>query len=186
MKHSIVALAIMSIGLGAAQAQDVVKLGNAAPLTGTISHLGKDLENGSRMAVDAINAQGGADIGGKKVKFELIGEDDQADPRTGTTVAQRLVDAGVKGVIGHLNSGTSIPASRIYDQGGVPQISPASTNPKLTQQKFPGVFRTIANDVQQGGALGNFAVKTLTPGRWRSSTTARPTARAWPTRPKRQ
>ena len=161
MKHSIVALAIMSIGLGAAQAQDVVKLGSAAPLTGTISHLGKDLENGSRMAVDAINAQGGADIGGKKVKFELIGEDDQADPRTGTTVAQRLVDAGVKGVIGHLNSGTSIPASRIYDQGGVPQISPASTNPKLTQQKFPGVFRTIANDVQQGGALGNFAVKTL-------------------------
>ena len=161
MKHSIVALAIMSVGLGAAQAQDVVKLGNAAPLTGTISHLGKDLENGSRMAVDAINAQGGADIGGKKVKFELIGEDDQADPRTGTTVAQRLVDAGVKGVIGHLNSGTSIPASRIYDQGGVPQISPASTNPKLTQQKFPGVFRTIANDVQQGGALGNFAVKTL-------------------------
>ena len=161
MKHSIVALAILSVGLGAAQAQDVVKLGNAAPLTGTISHLGKDLENGSRMAVDAINAQGGADIGGKKVKFELIGEDDQADPRTGTTVAQRLVDAGVKGVIGHLNSGTSIPASRIYDQGGVPQISPASTNPKLTQQKFPGVFRTIANDVQQGGALGNFAVKTL-------------------------
>ena len=161
MKHSIVALAIMSVGLGAAQAQDVVKLGNAAPLTGTISHLGKDLENGSRMAVDAINAQGGADIGGKKVKFELIGEDDQADPRTGTTVAQRLVDAGVKGVIGHLNSGTSIPASRIYDQGGVPQISPASTNPKLTQQNFKGVFRTIANDVQQGGALGSFAVSTL-------------------------
>lgn len=103
----------------------------------------------------------GVTIGGKKVKFELVGEDDQADPRTGTTVAQRLVDAGVKGVIGHLNSGTSIPASRIYDQGGIPQISPASTNPKLTQQNFKGVFRTIANDVQQGGALGSFAVKSL-------------------------
>ncbi|KAI5915361.1 branched-chain amino acid ABC transporter substrate-binding protein [Thauera sp. 2A1] len=160
MKKTVVAFAIMSIGLGAAQAQEVVKLGSAAPLTGTIAHLGKDLENGTRMAVEALNAQG-VTIGGKKVKFELIGEDDQADPRTGTTVAQRLVDAGVKGVIGHLNSGTSIPASRIYDQGGIPQISPASTNPKLTQQNFKGVFRTIANDVQQGGALGKFAVKSL-------------------------
>ncbi len=160
MKKTVVAFAVMSIGLGAAQAQEVVKLGSAAPLTGTIAHLGKDLENGTRMAVEALNAQG-VTIGGKKVKFELIGEDDQADPRTGTTVAQRLVDAGVKGVIGHLNSGTSIPASRIYDQGGIPQISPASTNPKLTQQNFKGVFRTIANDVQQGGALGKFAVKSL-------------------------
>ncbi|MBS0512410.1 MAG: branched-chain amino acid ABC transporter substrate-binding protein [Proteobacteria bacterium] len=160
MKKTVVAFAIMSIGLGAAQAQEVVKLGSAAPLTGTIAHLGKDLENGTRMAVEALNAQG-VTIGGKKVKFELIGEDDQADPRTGTTVAQRLVDAGVKGVVGHLNSGTSIPASRIYDQGGIPQISPASTNPKLTQQNFKGVFRTIANDVQQGGALGKFAVKSL-------------------------
>ncbi len=160
MKKTVVAFAIMSIGLGAAQAQEVVKLGSAAPLTGTIAHLGKDLENGTRMAVEALNAQG-VTIGGKKVKFELIGEDDQADPRTGTTVAQRLVDAGVKGVIGHLNSGTSIPASRIYDQGGIPQISPASTNPKLTQQNFKGVFRTIANDVQQGGALGKFAVTSL-------------------------
>ena len=161
MKKTVVAVALVSIGIGAAQAQEmVVKLGSAAPLTGTISHLGKDLENGTRLAVEAMNAQG-VTIGGKKVKFELVGEDDQADPRTGTTVAQRLVDAGVKGVIGHLNSGTSIPASRIYDQGGVPQISPASTNPKLTQQGFKGVFRTIANDVQQGGVLGNFAVKTL-------------------------
>ncbi len=161
MKYSIVALAVMSLGLSAAHAQTVVKLGNAAPLTGTISHLGKDLENGTRMAIETVNAAGGADIGGKKVRFELIGEDDQADPRTGTTVAQRLVDAGVKGVIGHLNSGTSIPASRIYHQGGVPQVSPASTNPKLTQQNYDSVFRTIANDVQQGGALGEFAVKTL-------------------------
>ena len=161
MKHSIVALAIMSIGLGAAQAQDVVKLGSAAPLTGTISHLGKDLENGSRMAVDAINAQGGADIGGKKVKFELIGEDDQADPRTGTTVAQRLVDAGVKGVIGHLNSGTTIPASKIYHDAGIPQISPSATNPKYTQQGFKSAFRVVAHDGQLGGTLGRYAVKDV-------------------------
>ena len=129
MKKTIVALAVMGIGFGAgaAHAQDmVVKLGNVAPLTGTISHLGKDLENGTRLAIEEANAKG-VSIGGKKVKFELLGEDDQADPRTGTTVAQRLVDAGVKGVIGHLNSGTSIPASRIYDQAGIPQVSPAST-----------------------------------------------------------
>lgn len=160
MKKTVVAVAVMSIGFGAAHAQEVVKLGNAAPLTGNIAHLGKDLENGTRLAIETVNTQG-VTIGGKKVKFELIGEDDQADPRTGTTVAQRLVDAGVKGVVGHLNSGTSIPASRIYDQAGIPQISPASTNPKLTLQSFKAVFRTIANDVQQGGALGSFAVKSL-------------------------
>ncbi len=161
MKKTIVALAVMSVGLGAAHAEEmVVKLGNVAPLTGTISHLGKDNENGARLAVEEANAKG-ITIGGKKVKFELIGEDDQADPRTGTTVAQRLVDAGVKGVIGHLNSGTTIPASRIYDQGGVPMISPSATNPKLTQQGYKGVFRTIANDVQQGSLLGKFVVEEL-------------------------
>ncbi len=163
MKKSIVALAVVSIGLATplAQAQElVVRLGGVAPLTGNQSHLGKDLENGSRLAIEEANAQGVV-IGGRKVRFEFIGEDDQADPRTGTTVAQRLVDAGVKGVIGHLNSGTSIPASRIYDQAGIPQVSPASTNPKLTLQGFEGVFRTIANDVQQGTGIGNFAVNTL-------------------------
>ena len=160
LKQSLIAIALLGIGIGAAQAQEVVKLGGAAPLTGSIAHLGKDIENGIRLAIEDVNAKG-VTIGGKKIKFELIGEDDQADPRTGTTVAQRLVDAGVKGVVGHLNSGTSIPASRIYDQGGIPQISPASTNPKYTLQGFKGAFRTIANDVQQGGADGTFAVKQL-------------------------
>ena len=161
MKRTVVAVALMSIGLTAVHAQEmVVKLGGAAPLTGNQSHLGKDLENGTRLAIEEANAKG-VTIGGKKIKFELIGEDDQADPRTGTTVAQRLVDAGVKGVIGHLNSGTSIPASRIYDQAGIPQVSPASTNPKLTLQNFSGVFRTIANDVQQGTGLGKYATGAL-------------------------
>lgn len=163
MKKTVVALAVMGFGVGsgAALAQEqVVKIGNVAPLTGTIAHLGKDLENGTRLAVEEANAKG-LSIGGKKVKLELMGEDDQADPRTGTTVAQRLVDSGVKAVVGHLNSGTSIPASRIYDQAGIAQVSPASTNPKLTQQGYKGVFRTIANDVQQGSVLGKFAVTTL-------------------------
>ncbi|NMG35671.1 ABC transporter substrate-binding protein [Azoarcus sp. TTM-91] len=160
MKKTLVAAAILGLGLSAAHAQEVVKIGGAAPLTGTIAHLGKDLENGARLALEEANARG-VTIGGKPVKLEFMGEDDQADPRTGTTVAQRLVDAGVKAVVGHLNSGTSIPASRIYHQAGIAQITPASTNPKLTQQKYPGVFRTIANDVQQGSVLGKFAVESL-------------------------
>ena len=161
MKQTVVALAIMGIGLSVAHAQEmVVKLGSVAPLTGTIAHLGKDNENGARLAIEDANAKG-ITIGGKKVKFELMGEDDQADPRTGTTVAQRLMDAGVKGVVGHLNSGTTIPASRIYNQAGVPMISPSATNPTLTRQGYKAVFRTIANDVQQGGVLGKFIVGPL-------------------------
>jgi len=161
MKRSVIAVAIIGLGLSAAHAQEtVVKLGSVAPLTGTIAHLGKDNENGAKLAIEDVNAKG-VTIGGKKVKFELMGEDDQADPRTGTTVAQRLVDAGVKGVVGHLNSGTTIPASRIYNQAGVPMISPSATNPTLTRQGYKGVFRTIANDVQQGTMLGKFIAGPL-------------------------
>ncbi|MCK0509982.1 branched-chain amino acid ABC transporter substrate-binding protein [Aromatoleum buckelii] len=161
MKRSVVAVAVLGLGLSLAHAQEtVVRLGSVAPLTGTISHLGKDNENGARLAIEDANAKG-VTIDGKKVRFELLGEDDQADPRTGTTVAQRLVDADVKGVVGHLNSGTTIPASRIYNQAGVPMVSPSATNPTLTRQGYPGVFRTIANDVQQGGMLGKFIVGSL-------------------------
>ncbi|WP_374482270.1 branched-chain amino acid ABC transporter substrate-binding protein [Zoogloea sp.] len=160
MKHTLVALAVLSLGASGAYAQEVVKLGTAAPLTGTQAHLGKDIENGVRLAIEEYNAKG-VTLGGKKVKFEVQAEDDQADPKTATTVAQRLADSGVKGVIGHLNSGASIPASRIYNEAGLPQVSPASTNPKLTQQGFKGAFRTIANDVQQGQAIGRYAATKL-------------------------
>ncbi len=104
-----------------------VKIGHAAPLTGNIAHLGKDNEDGVKLAIDEINAAGGADIGGKKVKFEMDSEDDQADPKTANTVAQRFVDEKVVGVIGHLNSGTTIPASKLYAAAGIPQISPSAT-----------------------------------------------------------
>lgn len=160
MKITLVALAVLGLGASAVQADEVVKLGTAAPLTGTQAHLGKDIENGVRLAVEEYNAKG-VTLGGKKVKFEVMAEDDAADPKTATTVAQRLVDSGVKGVIGHLNSGASIPASRIYNDAGLPQISPASTNPKLTQQNFKATFRTIANDVQQGLAIGKYAATHL-------------------------
>lgn len=138
----------------------VVKIGHAAPLTGPQAHLGKDNENGVRMAIDDLNAQGFS-IGGQKVQFQLESEDDQADPRIATTVAQKFVDDKVSGMIGHLNSGTTIPASRIYNDAGIVEISPSATNPKYTQQGYKGAFRVMANDVQQGKVLGEFAVKDM-------------------------
>ena len=136
----------------------VVKLGHVAPMTGPQAHLGKDNENGARLAIEELNAQG-LEIGGAKVSFELLAEDDQADPKQGSIVAQKLVDAKVQGVIGHLNSGTTIPASKLYSDAGIPQISGSATNPKYTQQGFKTAFRVMANDVQQGKALGEFAAK---------------------------
>lgn len=138
----------------------VIKIGQVSPLTGPQAHLGKDNDNGARLAIEEINAKG-VTIGGVKVKFELVSEDDQADPKTGTIVAQKLVDAKVAGVIGHLNSGTTIPASRIYHDAGIPQISPSATNPKYTQQGYKSAFRVMANDVQQGKVLGEYAVEKL-------------------------
>lgn len=138
----------------------VVKVGHAAPLTGPQAHLGKDNENGVRLAIDELNAKG-FEVGGKKVQFELLSEDDQADPRVATTVAKKFVDDGVNVIIGHLNSGTTIPASRIYNEAGIVEVSPSATNPKYTQQGYKGAYRVMANDVQQGNALGEFAVKDL-------------------------
>ena len=138
----------------------VVKIGQVSPLTGPQAHLGKDNDNGARLAIEELNAKG-AMIGGAKVKFELVSEDDQADPKTGTIVAQKLVDARVAGVIGHLTSGTTIPASKIYNDAGIPQISPSATNPKYTQQGYKGAFRVMANDVQQGKVLGEYAIAKL-------------------------
>ena len=144
-----------------APAATTVKIGHVAPLTGGIAHLGKDNENGARMAVDEINAAGGIDVGGAKVKFELVAEDDKADPKEGTLAAQKIVDAGVVAVVGHLNSGTSIPASKIYSDASVTQISPSATNPKLTEQGFKTTFRVVANDNQQGAVLANFAATEM-------------------------
>lgn len=144
----------------AAEQEQVVQLGSVAPLTGPIAHLGKDNESGARLAIDEINAEGLV-IDNKKVKFELVSEDDQADPKVATQVAQRLVDKKVVGIIGHLNSGTTIPASKIYAEAGIPQISPSSTNPAYTQQGFKTAYRVVANDIQQGAALGEFAADGL-------------------------
>jgi len=137
-----------------------VKIGHSAPLTGPQAHLGKDNENGARLAIEEANAKK-LEIGGAMVTFELLGEDDQADPKQGTTVAQKLIDAKVNGVVGHLNSGTTIPASKLYSDAGLPQISPSATNPKYTQQGFKTAFRVMANDEQQGKVLGDYSTKQL-------------------------
>ena len=138
----------------------VVKIGHVGPTSGAIAHLGKDNENGARMAIDELNAAGVL-IDGKKITLQLMAEDDGADPKQGTSVAQKLVDAKVAGVIGHLNSGTTIPASKLYSDAGIPQISPSATNPKYTRQGFKTAFRVVADDVQLGGSLGKYAVATL-------------------------
>jgi branched-chain amino acid transport system substrate-binding protein len=137
-----------------------VKIGSASPLTGPQAHIGIDIRNGAQLAIDDLNAQG-IEIGGKKVRFELVAEDDEANPTKATTVAQKLVDAKVAAVVGHFNSGASIPASKIYADAGIPQISPSSTNPKYTQQGFKTTFRVVAHDDQQGPTLGRFAVEKL-------------------------
>jgi branched-chain amino acid transport system substrate-binding protein len=159
------ALALVACGKSAtdqaaATGELVVRIGAVAPLTGPQAHLGKDNENGTRMAIDDANAKG-ITLGGKKVHFELISEDDQADPKTATIVAQKLVDNKVAGVIGHLNSGTTIPAAKIYSDNGIVQISPSATAVAYTQQGFKTAFRVMANDAQQGRALGEYAVKNL-------------------------
>jgi branched-chain amino acid transport system substrate-binding protein len=159
--NTIVAAAVVMFGGAAVYAQDaVVKIGHVGPTSGGIAHLGKDNENGAKMAIDELNAKG-VTIGGKKVKLELVPEDDAGDPKQGTAVAQKLVDSKVVGVIGHLNSGTSIPASKIYSDAGIPQISPSATNPKFTRQGFKTTFRVVADDVHLGGTLGRYAVKEL-------------------------
>jgi branched-chain amino acid transport system substrate-binding protein len=139
----------------AAPAAMEVKIGHVGPLTGGIAHLGKDNENGARLAIEEANAAN-VQIGGKPAKFTLVAEDDQADPKVGTTVAQKLVDAKVAGVVGHLNSGTSIPASPIYNQAGIPVISGSATNPKLTEQGFKNQFRVVGRDDQQGPAIASY------------------------------
>ena len=146
---------------GSVFAQDlVVKIGHVGPTSGSIAHLGKDNEMGARMAIDELNAKG-VTIGGKKAKFELLAEDDASDPKQGTAAAQKLVDSKVNGVVGHLNSGTSIPASKIYSDAGVPQISPSATNPKFTRNGYKTTFRVVADDVHLGGTLGKYAVQQL-------------------------
>ncbi|QBE61759.1 branched-chain amino acid ABC transporter substrate-binding protein [Pseudoduganella lutea] len=143
-----------------ASAQTIVKIGTASPLSGPGAHQGKDIENGARMAIDDLNAKA-ITIGGQKVQWVLMAEDDASDPKAGTAVAQKLADARVAGVVGHLNSGTTVPASKIYAAAGIPQISPAATTPVYTRQGFRTAFRVVANDNLIGRTLATYSIKAL-------------------------
>ncbi|MCG2593591.1 branched-chain amino acid ABC transporter substrate-binding protein [Ramlibacter sp. XY19] len=155
------AVAAIAAACGVAMAQEtVVKIGHVAPLSGAQAHYGKDNENGVRMAIEDLNAQG-VTIGGKKVKFEIQAEDDAADPKQGTAAAQKLCDAKVAGVVGHLNSGTTIPASKVYNDCGIPHVTGAATNPALTKPGYKTTYRIIANDNALGAALALYAADKL-------------------------
>ena len=161
IKLNVIVAAAATLLAGTAMAQDmVVKIGHVAPLSGGQAHYGKDNENGARMAIEDLNAKG-VTIGGKKVKLELVAEDDAADPKQGTAAAQKLCDAKVNGVVGHLNSGTTIPASSVYNTCGIPHITPSATNPKLTQQGYKTTFRLLANDNALGAGLALHAANNL-------------------------
>ena len=140
--------------------ETVVRIGHSAPMSGGQAHYGKDNENGARMAIDDLNAKG-VTIGGKKVRFELMAEDDAADPKQGTAVAQKFCDAKVAGVVGHLNSGVTIPASKIYSDCGIPMITPSSTNPKVTQNGYKNIYRLLANDNALAAGLAFYAADSL-------------------------
>jgi branched-chain amino acid transport system substrate-binding protein len=146
-------------GIAAAQEQ-VVKIGHVAPMSGGQAHYGKDNENGVRMAIEDLNKQG-VTIGGKKVRFEIQAEDDAADPKQGTAAAQKLCDAKVAGVVGHLNSGTTIPAAKVYNDCGIPHVTGAATNPNLTKPGYNTTYRIIANDNALGAALALYAADKL-------------------------
>uniref|UniRef100_UPI0030F9A6C8 branched-chain amino acid ABC transporter substrate-binding protein n=1 Tax=uncultured Acidovorax sp. TaxID=158751 RepID=UPI0030F9A6C8 len=159
LKLTVVAAIAAVAGVASAQEQ-VVKIGHVAPVSGAQAHYGKDNENGARMAIEELNAQG-VTIGGKKIKFELVAEDDAADPKQGTAAAQKLCDAKVAGVVGHLNSGTTIPASKVYNDCGIPHVTGAATNPNLTKPGYKTTFRIIANDNALGAGLAFYAAETL-------------------------
>ncbi len=137
---------------GEAAAPATIKIGLAGAQTGSDGEIGTSMLNGSKVAIDEWNAKGG--VLGKKIETVVL--DDEASGQKAVTVAQSLIDAGVAAVIGHFNSGCTIPASRLYNDAKIVEISPGSTNPQYTEQGFPYAFRICGRDDQQGLAIANF------------------------------
>jgi branched-chain amino acid transport system substrate-binding protein len=160
LKMTVAAAIAVVAGLASAQQVQVVKIGHVAPMSGSQASYGKDNDKGVRMAIEDLNAQG-VTIGGKKVRLEIQTEDDAADPKQGTAAAQKLCDAKVNGVVGHLNSGTTIPASKVYNDCGIPHITGAATNPALTKPGYKTTYRIIANDSALGAGLALYAADAL-------------------------
>jgi branched-chain amino acid transport system substrate-binding protein len=148
---------ILAIVAGCQKKSDAIKIGVAGPMTGDQSKMGTDFKNGVSLAVEEWNVQGG--ILGKKI--ELIIGDDQHDPKQAVSVANKIVNEGAVGIIGHFNSSCSIPASDIYNRANIPMISPGSTNPQLTEKGYKGVFRVCGRDDQQGKVGADFVNSRL-------------------------
>src|SRR5271167_2341848 len=149
-----VALGVAAIfASGAAQAQ--VKLGVAGPITGPNASFGAQLTHGVAQAAEDINAAGG--ILGQKIEVEQ--GDDVSDPKQGVSVANKFVGDGVKFVIGHFNSGVTVPASEVYADNGILEITPSATNPKVTERGLWNIFRTCGRDDQQGAVAGAYILK---------------------------
>jgi ABC-type branched-subunit amino acid transport system substrate-binding protein len=153
------AAGLLTLGAAATAQDQLVRIGVSGPLSGANAFAGKDNENGVRLAVEELNAQK-IKAGGKLLRFELMSEDDQGDPKAGVNVAQKFADAGVKFVLGPYNSGVAIPASRVYNDAGI-LMSTVGTNPKITQSRYPNVFRIVASDNQVGGSMAAYAAKEL-------------------------
>ncbi len=161
MKKSLLLLILLMsstlIFSGCHKKEDVIKIGVAGPMTGDQAKMGTDFKNGVTLAVEEWNAKGG--VLGKKIA--IIIEDDQHDPKQAVSLANKLVNAGAVGIIGHFNSSCSIPASDVYNRAGIPMISPGSTNPQLTEKRYKGVFRVCGRDDQQGKVGAEFVINKL-------------------------
>jgi lipoprotein signal peptidase len=156
---AIAALLLAGHAHQASAQEQVIKIGHSGPLSGPNAFAGKDNENGVRLAVEELNAKKIV-VEGKTLKFELVSEDDQCDARTGVSVAQKLVDSGVKFVMGPYCSGVAIPASRVYNDGGA-MVSTVGTNPKVTEGGYKNLFRIIASDTQIGSNMAVYAAQVL-------------------------
>ena len=153
-----IAAVVAGMGSAAMAQEQVIKIGHIGPVSGPQAHFGKDNENGVRMAIEDLNAKG-MEIGGKKVKFQLVAEDDAADPKQGTAASQKLCDDKVAGAATFLNSGVAIPSSKVFHNCGIPMITGAATNPELTKPGWNTTYRVIANDNALGAALADYVAK---------------------------
>ena len=150
-------LSLCLLSFGCQKKEDVIRIGLAGPMTGDQAKMGMDFKNGATLAVEEWNGKGG--VLGKKI--ELIVSDDQHDPKQAVSVANKMVNEGVAGIIGHFNSSCSIPASDVYNRAGIPMITPGSTNPQLTEKGYRNVFRVCGRDDQQGKAGAAYVLQNL-------------------------
>ena len=157
-KINAIGLAALILLFGCAKKENVIKIGMAVPLTGDQAAIGQDEKNAVELAFEEINAEGG--VLGKKIR--LVAMDDKADPKEAVNIARRFAgDRDILAIIGHLNSGCTIAASKVYNEADLAMITPSATNPEITRQGFKNVFRACTTDAAQGRVAGRFAAINL-------------------------